>query len=157
MQDLSRPSQKKGYSKLRDACTQAANDGYEPARRKLKLSAQGIVSTALLLSAILISQMFRPKRMGKMLRLGITQLRKRILDSEWFTRGRTLQELVASKKVIFYDQQWHYLGTKQSLSSALTAGTGVPDFILQGASLANCSIAQRMSWAGNRETSVPEI
>src|SRR5690554_5514739 len=32
--------------------------------------------------------------------------------SRWFTRGWTLQELIAPKIVIFYDKSWNHLGAK---------------------------------------------
>lgn len=33
----------------------------------------------------------------------------------WFTRGWTLQELIASKEIEFYDQEWNLTGTKVTL------------------------------------------
>jgi hypothetical protein len=35
-------------------------------------------------------------------------------NSEWFTRGWTLQELLAPKSVIFYDHEWTEMGTNGS-------------------------------------------
>jgi hypothetical protein len=35
--------------------------------------------------------------------------------SKWFTRGWTLQELLAPKAVVFYSREWKILGTKSTL------------------------------------------
>lgn len=62
--------------------------------------------------------------------------------SRWFTRGWTLQELVAPKRVMFFDKDWQLVGDKRSLQSVLTS---------------RASISQRMSWLLGRETTVLEI
>jgi ankyrin repeat protein len=72
--------------------------------------------------------------------------------SRWFTRGWTLQELIAPSMVIFLDQEWQEIGTKSSLQSIISEITGIPDTVLQGADLESASVAQRMSWASKRET-----
>lgn len=41
-----------------------------------------------------------------------------LLDtSRWFTRGWTLQELIAPRRIEFYGKDWQYLGNKASLQS----------------------------------------
>ena len=72
--------------------------------------------------------------------------------SEWFTRGWTLQELIAPSMVIFFDREWQEIGTKSSLQPIISKITGIPETILQGADLECASIAQRMSWASKRNT-----
>lgn len=72
--------------------------------------------------------------------------------SKWFTRGWTLQELIAPSMVIFLDQEWQEIGTKSSLQSTISKITGIPNNILQGAGLESASVAQRMSWASKRKT-----
>ncbi|OCK87344.1 HET-domain-containing protein, partial [Cenococcum geophilum 1.58] len=76
--------------------------------------------------------------------------------SRWFTRGWTLQELVASKVVEFYTAEWVEIGTKRSLLTQLSAITGIPPHILRGGSPSTCNIAERMSWASKRQTSREE-
>jgi ankyrin repeat protein len=73
-------------------------------------------------------------------------------NSRWFTRGWTLQELIAPLMVIFLNQEWQEIGTKSSLQSIISEITGIPNTILQGADLESASVAQRMSWASKRET-----
>src|SRR2546421_7862846 len=72
--------------------------------------------------------------------------------SRWFTRGWTLQELIAPPMVIFLDQEWQEIGTKSSLHGTISTITGIPSNILLGGDLESASVAQRMSWASKRET-----
>src|SRR5271156_2734122 len=72
--------------------------------------------------------------------------------SRWFTRGWTLQELIAPPMVIFLDQGWQEIGTKSSLHGTISTITGIPNNILLGGDLESASVAQRMSWASKRET-----
>lgn len=76
--------------------------------------------------------------------------------SRWFTRGWTLQELLAPKVVEFYTSEWEEIGTKTSLAVSLAAKTDIPIRILRGQDPASCSIAQRMSWASLRQTTREE-
>jgi hypothetical protein len=68
--------------------------------------------------------------------------------SKWFTRGWTLQELLAPKTVVFFDQDWVDIGTKSSLAPLISAVTGIKDLFL----FKTASVAQKMSWAAKRET-----
>ncbi|RDX49355.1 HET-domain-containing protein [Lentinus brumalis] len=73
--------------------------------------------------------------------------------SRWFTRGWTLQELIAPRCVIFLAQDWAAFGTKASWSTLLEEITGVDaDILTFDRELADVSIARRMSWASRRET-----
>lgn len=74
-------------------------------------------------------------------------------NSVWFERGWTLQELIASRTVRFYDTKWAYLGDKTSLSGILLRKTLIPEDVLKNKRQPQaCSIAQRMSWAAKRTT-----
>ncbi|KAL2687608.1 hypothetical protein Neosp_005169 [[Neocosmospora] mangrovei] len=72
--------------------------------------------------------------------------------SRWFTRGWTLQELIAPRTVEFYTAYWREIGTKRSLIAQVEAVTGIPARILHGESVSTCNVAQRMSWASKRQT-----
>ncbi|KAK7972347.1 hypothetical protein PG988_006481 [Apiospora saccharicola] len=84
----------------------------------------------------------------------------RVLDeiktSRWFQRGWTLQELIAPKTVIFFNQDWQFLGRKDDLGDELEAITGIDAAVLRGGSFEQASIAKRMSWAARRSTSRTE-
>lgn len=86
--------------------------------------------------------------------LGDVEIHKgEISASVWFTRGWTLQELIAPRNVHFYDRNWVLLGTKEKLAGYLSQVTGIVLAVLVGASSpSSCSIAQRMSWAAKRKT-----
>ena len=72
----------------------------------------------------------------------------------WFTRGWTLQELIAPKNIDFYDQEWHYRGGKASLLHDLSSITGIrPTILDHGQPLSAILVAERMSWAASRQTS----
>jgi hypothetical protein len=68
--------------------------------------------------------------------------------SNWFTRGWTLQELLAPSSVVFFDKNWNDVGTKGSLVDIISEITGINDFVnFEGA-----CVAQKMSWVAKRET-----
>ena len=83
-------------------------------------------------------------------------LQDSLQNCRWFTRGWTLQELIAPSVVNFYDQRWNIRGTKQSLASVLSGITAIEERALLGAPLHAYRIAVRMSWAAKRVTSRPE-
>lgn len=73
--------------------------------------------------------------------------------SEWFTRGWTLQELLAPNDLRFYDRDWKYLGDKKALCRRISDATGIQADVVVGAKdLRECSVAQRMSWTVGRQT-----
>ena len=74
--------------------------------------------------------------------------------SRWFTRGWTLQELLAPRDVQFYNSTWKLLGNKTDteILRPIEKVTGIPRLFLRGEALTNASIAQRMSWASGRTT-----
>jgi hypothetical protein len=76
--------------------------------------------------------------------------------SRWFTRGWTLQELIAPKSVGFFSKEGELLGDKSTLERHVCEITGVPAKALRGGSLPDFSIAERMSWAGRRRTTCEE-
>ncbi|KAI9368950.1 heterokaryon incompatibility protein-domain-containing protein [Aspergillus egyptiacus] len=78
-------------------------------------------------------------------------------SSRWFTRGWTLQELLAPADVLFYARDWVLLGSKRGLRDIISEITGIGIEYLCGYRELECaSIAQRMFWAANRQTRRPE-
>ncbi|KAF9771288.1 hypothetical protein IL306_011080 [Fusarium sp. DS 682] len=77
--------------------------------------------------------------------------------SKWFTRGWTLQELLAPGKLVFYDMDWNYIGSKQELAESIEDITGIAAHFLTGAKdFRTACIAAKMSWAAHRETTREE-
>lgn len=85
--------------------------------------------------------------------------------SRWFTRGWTLQELLAPQTVIFFDRDWNQLGDKVSFSVIIEEISGIEARYIGVDSyashsfdesayerLSEASVAQRMSWMSGRET-----
>ncbi|KAF7539422.1 hypothetical protein G7054_g2158 [Neopestalotiopsis clavispora] len=76
---------------------------------------------------------------------------------KWFERGWTLQELIASPKITFFDENWEFLGTKQSLRHQLADITGIDTSVLRNLEvLPTIPVARRLSWVAMRRTSRPE-
>ena len=74
-------------------------------------------------------------------------------QSRWFTRGWTLQELIAPHDVQFFDSALQCIGTKQSLAVDISSITRIPiGFLNRTSRLEDASVAQRMSWASRRST-----
>lgn len=74
-------------------------------------------------------------------------------QSQWFKRGWTLQELIAPRKMYFYDGDWNCIGNRTDLIARLSQITGIQEMILNHqVNPSSCSIAQRMSWAAGRVT-----
>lgn len=85
-----------------------------------------------------------------------SQLRSSMLKSRWFTRGWTLQELLAPSNLLFCSQDWLVIGRKDDLATTLESITGIHEAYFRGKSLESASIAQKMSWASKRQTTRPE-
>lgn len=81
-----------------------------------------------------------------------------VAESRWFTRGWTLQELIAPTNVQFFDREWKYIASRNDMVEQLANITGISKIILgpqrpePSLALKRHSIAQRMSWAANRIT-----
>lgn len=76
--------------------------------------------------------------------------------SRWFTRGWTLQELIAPKQIKFFAREWQSLGDASRLASTLGRVTGIPKEVILGDNPMNYSVAQRISWASSRRTTRAE-
>jgi hypothetical protein len=65
--------------------------------------------------------------------------------SKWFTRGWTLQELIAPRSVEFFSEEGELLGDKSTLEGYIYEIASLPTKALQGSPLSNFSITSRMS------------
>ncbi|MCJ1242239.1 hypothetical protein MMC14_010246 [Varicellaria rhodocarpa] len=72
--------------------------------------------------------------------------------SRWFTRGWTLQELLAPALVEFFSREGELLGSKKTLEGRIQDITGIPISALQGAQLSDFNVGERMQWAMKRNT-----
>ena len=82
--------------------------------------------------------------------LNLKAREQQITMSRWFTRGWTLQELIAPKFIIFLNRMWQEIGTRDSLASAIEKATQMTRTDLRN--WKTCSLATKMSWAARRTT-----
>ncbi|KAI7195795.1 hypothetical protein KC363_g1252 [Hortaea werneckii] len=84
----------------------------------------------------------------------LAQWRATFTECSWFTRGWTLQELIAPREVRFFGVDWNTLGSSHHLVETIATRTLIDADLLRGRKeLERYSIAQRMSWAADRVTS----
>lgn len=76
--------------------------------------------------------------------------------SRWFTRGWTLQELLAPTCVEFFSMEGDLLGDKGSRVQEIAEITSICTEALQGKTLSHFSIEERMAWARERKTTREE-
>ncbi|KAK4904792.1 hypothetical protein LTR49_025823 [Elasticomyces elasticus] len=93
-----------------------------------------------------------------------------IEKSEWFERGWTLQELLASRTVLFVTEDWNVVGHKgaalrgdcrptvgSNLEERIAQITGIPEKVLNNyASSIDASVDTKMKWIQGRKTTRPE-
>jgi hypothetical protein len=80
-------------------------------------------------------------------------IRSRLQNCRWFTRGWTLQELIAAKHVTFFDRDWKIVGSKEELVETIAVITGIDSLVLSHrCELHELSVAKRLSWAARRQT-----
>ena len=72
--------------------------------------------------------------------------------SKWFTRGWTLQELLAPRDVEFFDRKWDFIGCKETLRSRISKATRIQEEALRMQTFHSFSVACRISWMSGRQT-----
>jgi len=77
-------------------------------------------------------------------------------ESRWFTRGWTLQELLAPASVQFFSKEGELLGDKQSLEQRIHEITEIPILALRGSALFQYTAEQKFGWAKSRQTTREE-
>ncbi|KAI0874447.1 heterokaryon incompatibility protein-domain-containing protein [Hypoxylon argillaceum] len=76
-----------------------------------------------------------------------------LAECVWFRRGWTLQELIAPRKLEFFDRDWNIRGTKSELIRTLHNITRVSTRVLENSDrLRDTPAGTRMSWAADRQT-----
>ncbi|KAH8900609.1 hypothetical protein GQ53DRAFT_863078 [Thozetella sp. PMI_491] len=77
-------------------------------------------------------------------------------ESLWFSRGWTLQELLAPALVQFFSKEGTFLGDKLSLEQLICNVTGIPVGALRDGRLPNFSDDEKYSWMDRRQTTREE-
>jgi hypothetical protein len=80
-----------------------------------------------------------------------------LFGSRWWTRGWTLQELIAPLDVEFFNRDWEFLTSKRACSQLISVFCGIADSILSHSTpLSSICVAERISWASERTTTRDE-
>jgi hypothetical protein len=80
-------------------------------------------------------------------------------NSRWFSRGWTLQELIAPSEVLFFSGDWSFMFTRSSSADVIAKRTGIDASILGKRGLERISsfcVAEKMAWASHRLTTREE-
>lgn len=146
---------KKGYRKIQQTCALAARDGLGFAW--VDTCCIDKLSSAELTEAI--NSMFQWYENAKVCYVFLADLApgddlvSALGKCRWFSRGWTLQELIAPRNIAFFDSEWAYRGSKSDLGDLIASITGIPESILSHqARLSDFAVARRMSWAAHRQT-----
>lgn len=152
---------KLGYAKLKDSCARAALDGFE----YIWVDTCCIDKNSSSELSEAINSMFRWYKNSALCYVFLedsfatTPFRTTEHNPtlpKWYSRGWTLQELIAPAVIHFYGFDWKFLGTKSQHLSELSSITGIDMYALSGGNLARISVGRRMSWISHRKTTRSE-
>jgi hypothetical protein len=87
-------------------------------------------------------------------------------DSAWFSRGWTLQELLAPSQVLFFDRDWQFIGERNDFAQHISSITKISEAMLRRTTpgmpvrrtqrIVLAPVAEKMSWAAKRHTTRQE-
>jgi hypothetical protein len=161
-QDLEAASKKAGYRKIKGACQLAEGHGYD----WLWVDTNCIDKSSSAELSEAINSMFQwYQKAGRCYAylidvessaesIGEDRMAIQLRKSRWFTRGWTLQELLAPNYLTFYAADWTKLGSKDSsLISIISSVTGIDvPYLTVGPGIPDASVAKKMSWLAKRKT-----
>ncbi|RYO92955.1 hypothetical protein DL764_008057 [Monosporascus ibericus] len=155
--DLGTVRHKKGFAKISNACAYARKENPPLDYCWVDTCCIDKKSSAELTEAI--NSMFKWYREAAVCYAylhdlpGYGDLEQRLPLCRYFTRGWTLQELIAPRKIQFFDRDWKRCGTKPRLQGLLHRITNIPlEVLMDGDKVHSECIARRMSWAAHRQT-----
>jgi hypothetical protein len=146
-----------GFAKVKGCCAQAKLDGFD----YVWIDTCCIDKTSSAELSEAINSMYRWYKEGQVCYAYLADvpsgedlqpIDSSFAKSRWFTRGWTLQELIAPSSLVFYGKDWREIGTKLSLQILVWKITGIPITVLKCGGIEKFSLAQRMSWASKRHT-----
>ncbi|ENI04221.1 hypothetical protein COCC4DRAFT_170657, partial [Bipolaris maydis ATCC 48331] len=151
---------KKGFAKIQGACKLARNDGYT----WIWIDSCCIDKSSSAELQEAINSMWRYYAESNICYVYLED----VLDSEagwgpmfaksqWFTRGWTLQELIAPTCVEFFAENWAAIGTKFERYKQIADITSIDsDLLIRVRALDDFSTAERLSWASHRNVTREE-
>jgi hypothetical protein len=149
-----------GWSKIKGACSQASKDRYS----WIRIDSCCIDKTSSAELSEAINSRFLWYKNAEICYAYLSDVHHEITEnasdwstegfrnSKWFTRGWTLQELLAPRHLRFFSKRWVDLGNRKRLWFLVSEITGIGD----GENFKVATIAQKMSWASRRETTRSE-
>ncbi|RYC54963.1 hypothetical protein CHU98_g11246 [Xylaria longipes] len=159
----------KGWAKLKRYCDRAARDGWEWAwMDTCCIDKTNPVDTQEAINAmfrwyqnagIYLDDMAGKDNVADPTSFPHNALKAFLTKAKWFTRGWTLQELLAPPYLVFVDRAWRRIGTRESWASEIKTASRIEARHLTSFSpsdFTSCSIAIRFSWASYREMTVEE-
>ncbi|KIJ69794.1 hypothetical protein HYDPIDRAFT_66137, partial [Hydnomerulius pinastri MD-312] len=162
--DIDKPHARsmKGYQKIEGCCTQALHDGL----RYIWIDTCCINKNSSAELSEAINSMYLWYQRSSICYVYLDDVRSdqnpdndhsEFSASEWFKRGWTLQELIAPDHVVFFAKDWRRIGTRHGLMHRIEKITRIDSKVLARSVVASSvaahfSIAQRMFWAVERET-----
>lgn len=150
-----------GYQKITSCCLRAASDGFD----YVWIGTCCIDKTSSSELSEAINSMYQWYRNAKVCYTYLPDVPSdenpqledsAFAKSRWFTRGWTLQELLAPSTLVLYGKDWVEIGTKSSLLETISKITCIEPRVLSDNDASEISIATRMSWASKRETTRAE-
>lgn len=145
------------YSKIARCCALAASEGHQ----YVWIDTCCIDKTSSAELSEAINSMYRWYQNSKICYAYLEDVSVDSLDvmqefhsSRWFTRGWTLQELLAPRNVAFYDKRWTKIGDKSRLLDQILEITGIQHN--DTFKPTSASVAAKMSWASQRLTTRSE-
>lgn len=166
-QDFHHPdtAHKRGFAKIREACARTRELGY----RYIWIDTCCIDKTSSAELSEAINSMFRYYEEAERCLAYLSDVAPGVdvadmSSARWFTRGWTLQELLAPRHVTFYASDWSQIGTRDELSNCISRITGINEIYLhnglqpitRSTFLQQASVAERMAWAAQRQTTREE-
>lgn len=153
MQDLDKAQAKAGFGKFRDACALAARQGHS----YIWIDTCCIDKSSSAELSEAINSMFNWYGDSRVCYAYLCDVENaaEMGNSRWFTRGWTLQELIAPSRVEFYSTSWDYIGEKQDddIISVVSRASRVDEWVLAGViGLDEVSVAKKLYWASERKT-----
>ncbi|EXJ58487.1 hypothetical protein A1O7_05913 [Cladophialophora yegresii CBS 114405] len=140
---------KRGWDKVRNCCKVAARDGWD----WIWIDTCCIDKSSSVELSEAINSMFRWYAEACVCYAYLSgPSSQRFAYRKWWTRGWTLQELLAPKHVVFLDEAWNVLGTRTSLGDEIARACGITGDDIHDFKMNRASIARRMHWASERET-----
>jgi hypothetical protein len=161
LRDMARASKQDGFRKIRFCCEQALKEGLQ----FIWVDTCCIDKNSSAELSEAINSMFRWYRQAKACYAYLQDVSELPtlengdveIQSRWFKRAWTLQELLAPRRLVFYSNNWTNLGTKNGqLKAAVSRATRIEEDYRTGKALEMASIAKRMSWAARRQATRAE-